>query len=51
MKKVLERQQAIWKLEDRNLEMIQVEKEGTKTKKMRKFYENYLSLLGRATLG
>ena len=27
MKKVLlERQQAIWKLEDRNLEMIQVEK-------------------------
>ena len=33
MKKALEREQTIWKLEDRNLEMKQVEKERIKTKK------------------
>ena len=44
-------EERICKLEDRNLEMIQEEREIRFFFKMSKFYNSYLILLGRATLG
>ena len=42
----------ISKLEDRNLEVIQVREERKlRSQKMTKFYKNYWTLLGRETLG
>ena len=45
-------EERISRLEDQNIEMIQVEEEREiRYKKMRKFYESYLTLLERAMLG
>ena len=44
-------EERISELKGRNLAMIQVEEERElRSKKIKKYYENYLTLLGRATL-
>lgn len=45
-------EERVSKLEDRNLEIIQVGEEGKlESKKVTKFCKNYPSILGKATLG
>ena len=43
------REERISEIKDRSLEVIPVEEREVHTLKMRKFYESYLTFLGRAT--